>query len=133
VAGVELDGFAGVETLGHLPLSLWRDHSVLGRDLVPAWLGLPRWLSGDIVEAATCEWPLSCCHDQRFGVVEVVAEGVVESVLAVPQEVVVEGRADTRQAGRGVAPGENAIQAFALRRGERGEVDPPRWLLGQRR
>jgi hypothetical protein len=82
VAGVELDGFAGVDTLSHLPLGLRRDHSVVGRDLIPAWLGVPRRLPGDIVEAATCERPLGCCHDQRLGVVEVLAEGVVKRVLA---------------------------------------------------
>ena len=42
----------------------------------------------------------------------------------VPQQVVVEGGADARPAGRGVAAGEiNAIHAFALRRGESGDVD----------
>src|ERR1700730_19198922 len=51
VAGVELDGFAGVDTLSHPPLGLRPDHAVLGRDLVPTWLRLPRRLPGEIVEA----------------------------------------------------------------------------------
>jgi hypothetical protein len=76
----------------------------LGRDLIPARLGLPRWLPGDIVDAATRERPLGCGHDQRLGVVEVLAEGVVECVLAVPQEVVVEGRAAS--AKRNSLPGQ---------------------------
>src|SRR5258705_13721162 len=44
VAGVELDGFAGADTLSHPPLGLRRDHTGLGRDLVPALRGLPRRL-----------------------------------------------------------------------------------------
>src|ERR1700716_4699510 len=71
VGGVELDGFAGVDALSHPPLGLRPDHAVLGRDLVPAWLGLPGRLPGEIVEAPTGGWPLACCHDQRLGVVEV--------------------------------------------------------------
>jgi hypothetical protein len=123
VAGVELDGFAGVDTLSHPPLGLRWDHPVLGRDLIPARLGVPGRLPCDVVQAATCKRLLGCCHDQRLGVVEVLAEAVVERVLAVPQEVVVEGGADTRPAGRGIATGENAIHALSLRRGERGDVD----------
>jgi hypothetical protein len=75
--------------------------------------GLPRRLPGSIVQAATCERPLGCCHDQRLGVVEVSAEAVVEPILVVPQEVVVEGRADIRPAGRGLATGANAVHAFS--------------------
>ena len=107
VAGVELDGFAGVDTLSHPPLTLRQDHSVSARDLIPARLGLPRWLPGDIVQATTCERPLSCGHDQRLDVIEVLAEAVVERVLAVPQQVAVEGRADTRP-----APGAGSLLAL---------------------
>src|ERR1700730_4198061 len=51
VPGVELDAFAGVDALSHPPLGLRPDHAVLGRDLVPTWLRLPRRLPGEIVEA----------------------------------------------------------------------------------
>src|ERR1700731_3835243 len=60
VAGVELDGFAGVDALSHPPLALRRDHSVLARDLIPARLGLPRWLPSDIVQKARSRLRAGC-------------------------------------------------------------------------
>src|ERR1700692_4557517 len=57
----------------------------------------------------------------------------MKRVLAVPQEVAVEGGADTRPARRGIATGENAIHAFPLRRGKRGDAmqtPRPDWLRG---
>src|SRR3981189_602022 len=65
VAGVELDGFLGVDTLSHPPLGLRPDHAVLARDLVPAWLGAPRRLPGEIVEAPTSGRPLAFPPDTR--------------------------------------------------------------------
>src|SRR3981189_847714 len=87
MAGVELDGFAGVDALSHPPLGLRWDHPILGRDLVPTWLGLPRRCSGGNVETPPRGWTLGYCHNQRLGVVvEVLAEAVVEGVLRVPHE-----------------------------------------------
>src|SRR5271165_5341827 len=68
-------------TRSHRPLRLRRNHPILGRDEVPAWLVSPRGLADLPAERIDAPWDLRVSHKRRFVGIYVACERAWELLL----------------------------------------------------
>src|SRR5206468_1869068 len=122
MAGLQGNRLFRVNALSHPGFGLRRDHTVIGRDLIPTRLHLPRRRSGLIVETARRDRLLRMRHHERLSLVEILAEAFAELVPVDPEKSVLV-RADTARARRWLSPGEDAGKAISLIGSKRGHVN----------
>ncbi|MCY1231328.1 hypothetical protein D9M72_437730 [compost metagenome] len=94
----------------------------MARYLVPARLFLPGRGAGLVFKATPGNRLLRHRHDQRVGLVQILAEALAEGVLRQPEEAILVG-ADTGSTGGWITPRKNAAEAVALIRREGRDID----------
>ncbi|MNT23165.1 hypothetical protein D3C72_1585770 [compost metagenome] len=125
MAGVQRDDLLWLHPLRHAALRLRRNHAVQVGYLVPARLRLPCGRACLVFETPSGDGFLRDGHHQCIGLAKVVTEAFLERAGIEPQEAVLVGP-DMRRAGRWRLLREDAAQALALVRRERGDKDQAR-------